>query len=116
MGTLLRVDPELDYTPENTFIAPRVQFLAIEVLRNREGFNDALRAPPKGARLLAPRARCDRRPLAEGADALVFQLQACAVCRAYAPFRCNACKLTRYCSRECQRTDWPEHKKVCKSL
>ena len=27
---------------------------------------------------------------------------------------CGRCKLVRYCSRKCQREDWPEHKKVCR--
>jgi len=26
---------------------------------------------------------------------------------------CSRCKSARYCSPECQRTDWPEHKKEC---
>eukprot|EP01105_Mastigella_eilhardi_P016063 TRINITY_DN3680_c0_g1_i9.p2 TRINITY_DN3680_c0_g1~~TRINITY_DN3680_c0_g1_i9.p2 ORF type:complete len:221 (-),score=67.83 TRINITY_DN3680_c0_g1_i9:1235-1876(-) len=99
MATLLRVDPALDYTPENTFVTPRVQFLALEILRNRAGHNDAVRAQPK-----------------EGADSMVFLMQACAVCHTCAPFCCNLCKLTRYCSRDCQRKDWPDHKKVCASL
>jgi len=27
--------------------------------------------------------------------------------------RCNACKVFRYCSRDCQRADWKTHKPVC---
>ncbi|KAG7231967.1 hypothetical protein INR49_010050 [Caranx melampygus] len=41
-GTLLRLDCEKDYTEENTIFATRVQFFAIEIARNREGFNDAV--------------------------------------------------------------------------
>mmetsp|Transcript_19975 Transcript_19975/g.49097 ORF Transcript_19975/g.49097 Transcript_19975/m.49097 type:complete len:366 (+) Transcript_19975:78-1175(+) len=26
---------------------------------------------------------------------------------------CSRCRLTRYCSKECQRADWKEHKKTC---
>ncbi|KAG6909321.1 hypothetical protein DXG01_001120 [Tephrocybe rancida] len=28
---------------------------------------------------------------------------------------CGKCKFSRYCSRECQTADWPEHKKSCKT-
>ncbi|XP_062339930.1 protein PBDC1 [Osmerus eperlanus] len=38
-GTLLRLDCERDYTEENTIFATRIQFFAIEIARNREGFN-----------------------------------------------------------------------------
>ncbi|CAI9733060.1 Hypothetical predicted protein [Octopus vulgaris] len=43
-GTLLRLDSSKDYNPNNTTIVPRIQFLAIEIARNREGYNDGLRA------------------------------------------------------------------------
>ncbi|KAI0841971.1 hypothetical protein F5Y06DRAFT_292793 [Hypoxylon sp. FL0890] len=29
--------------------------------------------------------------------------------------KCNQCKMVRYCSKECQRTDWPIHKTVCEA-
>lgn len=41
-GTLLRLDCEKDYSEENTIFATRVQFFAVEIARNREGFNDAV--------------------------------------------------------------------------
>ena len=28
--------------------------------------------------------------------------------------KCSACQSVYYCSRECQRSDWKKHKKVCK--
>ena len=31
------------------------------------------------------------------------------------PKNCAKCKTVRYCSRECQQTDWKQHKKVCSS-
>jgi len=43
MGTLLRLDTRGEYTPDNTTVVPRVQFLAIEIARNREGDSDAIR-------------------------------------------------------------------------
>uniref|UniRef100_A0A8C2FWF4 Polysaccharide biosynthesis domain containing 1 n=1 Tax=Cyprinus carpio TaxID=7962 RepID=A0A8C2FWF4_CYPCA len=39
-GTLLRLDCQKDYTEENTVFATRIQFYAIEIARNREGYND----------------------------------------------------------------------------
>jgi hypothetical protein len=30
--------------------------------------------------------------------------------------KCSTCKAVRYCSRECQAVDWPNHKKVCKDI
>lgn len=42
MGTLLRLNSEDDYTPENTTLSIRTQWLAIEIARNREGLNTAL--------------------------------------------------------------------------
>nr|CAG4645916.1 EOG090X0HAI [Lynceus sp. MCZ IZ 141354] len=44
VGTLLRVDCTKDYSEENSCIVPRVQFWAIEIARNREGYNDKLRS------------------------------------------------------------------------
>ena len=28
--------------------------------------------------------------------------------------RCTACKMVRYCSRDCQVANWPQHEKACK--
>uniref|UniRef100_A0A8C0JUS8 Polysaccharide biosynthesis domain-containing protein n=1 Tax=Canis lupus dingo TaxID=286419 RepID=A0A8C0JUS8_CANLU len=41
-GTLLRLDCSQGYTEENTIFAPRIQFLAIEIARNQEGYNKAV--------------------------------------------------------------------------
>ncbi|XKL69373.1 hypothetical protein PGB90_007142 [Kerria lacca] len=46
-ATLLRLKCDGDYTPENTTIAPKIQFYAIEIARNREGFNDVIRLKKK---------------------------------------------------------------------
>uniref|UniRef100_A0A0N5BKU5 Polysacc_synt_4 domain-containing protein n=1 Tax=Strongyloides papillosus TaxID=174720 RepID=A0A0N5BKU5_STREA len=40
MGALLRMDVKTIYSPDNTIIVPRIQFLAIEAARNIEGLND----------------------------------------------------------------------------
>ena len=39
-GSMLRKKPDDEYTQENTIFAPRMQFLAIEIARNRFGLND----------------------------------------------------------------------------
>ncbi|VDO93063.1 unnamed protein product [Schistosoma margrebowiei] len=39
-GTLLRLDASKGYCPENTCIVPRIQFLALEIARNRLGINN----------------------------------------------------------------------------
>jgi hypothetical protein len=43
MATLMRIDSSLDYSEENTTIAPRIQFYAIEIARNREGHNSKVK-------------------------------------------------------------------------
>lgn len=42
-GTLIRADCTENYTEENSILTTRIQFYAIELARNREGFNDGVR-------------------------------------------------------------------------
>lgn len=42
-GTLIRADSSKEFSPENSVFVVRVQFLAIEIARNREGCNDSIR-------------------------------------------------------------------------
>ena len=44
-GTLLRLDARRDYSEDNVTIVPKIQWLAIEIARNREGKNDHIKAP-----------------------------------------------------------------------
>lgn len=37
----------------------------------------------------------------------------CNKCQKFASSRCSKCDKTKYCSKECQKSDWPEHKKIC---
>lgn len=41
-ATMLRLDCTDDYSEENTILVTRIQFLAIEIARNREGYNDSI--------------------------------------------------------------------------
>jgi len=41
-GTLLRMDVTGDFSEENTILVTRIQFLAIEIARNRLGYNDCI--------------------------------------------------------------------------
>ena len=38
----------------------------------------------------------------------------CAVCQTPSKLQCSACKITYYCSRDCQKKDWKTHKQLCK--
>lgn len=42
-ATLVRLDPQEEYTEANTILVTRIQFFCIEVARNREGQNDSIR-------------------------------------------------------------------------
>lgn len=51
-GTLIRSNSNLEFSQDNSMFVVRIQFLAIEIARNREGFNDCIRnkygiAPPE---------------------------------------------------------------------
>ena len=38
----------------------------------------------------------------------------CAVCSKPSSYNCAKCGFARYCSKDCQKQAWPEHKKTCK--
>ncbi|KAJ2768512.1 hypothetical protein GGI18_005580, partial [Coemansia linderi] len=42
-GSLLRIDCTGDYSEENTMFVMRTQFYCIEIARNKQGLNDALK-------------------------------------------------------------------------
>ena len=51
-------------------------------------------------------------------DMLDTYLTMCAFCKKLPPkdevfSKCSRCKNVSYCSRECQKRDWSEHKKIC---
>lgn len=47
-ATMMRLNARLGYSEENSIVVPRAQFVAIEIARNRLGFNDNLPPPPSG--------------------------------------------------------------------
>ncbi|XP_014668547.1 PREDICTED: protein PBDC1-like [Priapulus caudatus] len=42
-GTLLRLDSTSDYSEKNSILVTRIQFFAVEIARNREGYNSKIR-------------------------------------------------------------------------
>ncbi len=54
----------------------------------------------------------------EQTDKLHYYLRfQCAVCKIHgATKKCGRCKKIRYCSKECQKKHWTEHKKTCKEV
>lgn len=43
-------------------------------------------------------------------------MSTCSVCDKRAPHNCAKCEITSYCSRECQKLDWPSHKINCPKI
>ena len=42
-GTLFRLDSSGEYSEQNSIIVPKIQFFALEIARNRDGCNSAIR-------------------------------------------------------------------------
>jgi hypothetical protein len=47
-------------------------------------------------------------------DKNVSNKSLCKICNKPGDSKCARCKKIHYCSVECQKKDWPEHKKYCK--
>ncbi|KAI8041755.1 protein PBDC1 [Drosophila gunungcola] len=56
-GTLMRADASKEFSPDNSIFVFRVQFLAIEIARNREGLNDEVHAKHRPARKIPEEAQ-----------------------------------------------------------
>ena len=41
------------------------------------------------------------------------KMNKCEICNKNAPLLCGKCKSVSYCSKECQKKDWTDHKKIC---
>lgn len=46
--------------------------------------------------------------------ATLILIEKCSVCKKEAHKKCGNCKMTWYCSKECQQKDWKEHKNRCR--
>lgn len=42
-GTIIRANAGEEFNPDNSILVIRLQFWALEIARNREGYNDGLR-------------------------------------------------------------------------
>ena len=74
----------------------------------------AARGPPETPAAALPDELSDvqRELLREAASA-----DTCEVCGRVAKVQvCTACKCVAYCSRPCQKRDWPTHKNMCKAM
>mmetsp|Transcript_19063 Transcript_19063/g.31235 ORF Transcript_19063/g.31235 Transcript_19063/m.31235 type:complete len:389 (-) Transcript_19063:116-1282(-) len=80
--------------------------LLIEVCRRRGLHREAAALERQG-----PFFPFELKALAE-VCASCFQQPAVDVCKGL--MKCSICRIVRYCSKECQRTDWLRHKKFCK--
>src|SRR6266536_2388050 len=54
-----------------------------------------------------------KKPLVVKTDDSLFTMDGCYVCQKPTNTRCSKCHQTYYCSKECQKIDWKEHKKSC---
>ena len=54
-----------------------------------------------------------KKPLSQGDVNAILGGNTCASCSKPASLRCTRCKKAHYCSKECQKADWPSHKRVC---
>jgi hypothetical protein len=102
-GTFWLTGPREDFIKKNmedikcTIIYERLLRGGDEDAKGYSFVHDALKIPP---------------------DKFKFNAYCCGTCNKGVPEvaelkTCKACRLTHYCSKECQRADWPRHKMMC---
>jgi len=57
----------------------------------------------------------DKAELVEVEDVLKKPTHKCDVCKTTTTKACARCKISYFCSTECQKTAWKKHKKTCKA-
>ncbi len=91
-------------------VKERTEAVAAEVAKARA--EAAARETPDPAALPDELSDVQRELLREAASA-----DTCEVCGRVAKVQvCTGCKCVAYCSRPCQKQDWPRHKNMCKAL
>lgn len=55
-----------------------------------------------------------RTPKMGNFDPVMGTIRKCKICSKKTTNRCSKCKFVHYCSQECQKKDWKEHKETCK--
>lgn len=121
IATLIRAQSTTDFEKDNTFVGPRGIFITLELARNREGH-----LPPAWNYEDVPD---ESTPLQRRADMLLREAapqagyaddgKRCKSCKRTKPakgkrlLRCSRCKKATYCSADCQKLDWSNHKDSC---
>ena len=87
--------------------------------RNREKLNPSWR--DQREKLLQQKYRTFMKlsyivPLEDYESAAAIDETICPGCGRVATKQCTRCKKQKYCSRECQMSHWPKHKKICKKV
>lgn len=80
-----------------------------ESLQRKPGLGDATNGPRKTP-AVAESAKAPAQPAGEADPA------PCNVCGKPGTFECSRCRKVVYCSSECQRADWKDHRVACKAF
>ncbi|KAF9474579.1 hypothetical protein BDN70DRAFT_898860 [Pholiota conissans] len=93
-----------------------MEFGADLSIKDADGYSPMMIYNAMGPQVSATVEKCLRRQ--RGEDPLPRSDKRCGGCLATDKTlkNCSRCQVARYCSVECQKKDWPTHKKACKSF